>query len=83
MKIQIHNGLREPQTLEVTRVVVLDQFDNPIVLAVEVDQGVILTESASNEANFNAMLRSLGINKTVLVHGVQEKRLPTIQVPGV
>lgn len=82
MKIQIHNGLRNPQTIEVTSVIVLDKFDNPVALAVEVDDGIILAETASNEAQFNAMLRNLGIDRTVVVRTAQERPLPTIQMPG-
>ena len=83
MKIQIHRGLCDPQTLEVTRVLVLDQFDTPVALAVEVDKGVILAETAANPAAFNAMLRGLGITQTVFVHDVQQKPLPSINIPGV
>lgn len=82
MKIQIHNDLRNPQTIEVTRVVVLDDLDNPIALAVEISNGIILAETAANVTEFNAMLRSLGINQTVIVHDVKQQSLPSIQIPG-
>lgn len=82
MKIEVHNGLTNPQTLNVTRVVVLDQFGNPVVVAVEISDGIILAETAENPGPFNAMLRNLGINKTVVVHTAQERPLPTIHIPG-
>lgn len=82
MKIEIHNGLQNPRTVEVTRVVVLDKFDNPVAIAVEVDDGIILAETAANEGPFNAMLRNLGIDRTVVVHTAQERPLPTIHIPG-
>ena len=84
MKIQIHNGLREPQTLEVTRVVVLDEFDNPIAVAVEADKGVIIAETLSkeNELQFNQLLRGLGIQKTVIAHEPQQTPLRDIHIPN-
>ena len=82
MKIQIHNDLQNPQTINVTRVVVLDDLDNPVALAVEIANGIILAETAANVMEFNAMLRSLGINQTVIVHDVKQKSLPSIQIPG-
>ena len=84
MKIQIHNGLQQPQTLQVTRVVVLDEFDNPIAVAIEADKGVIIAETLSkeNELQFNQILRSLGIDKTVIAHEPQTKPLSEIHIPG-
>jgi hypothetical protein len=81
MKLQIHSDLRNPQTIEASRVVVLDAFDNPIAVAVEID-GVIYTEVAENEGAFNAMLRNLGIDKTVVIHTPQQRPLPSIHIPG-
>lgn len=81
MKIQIHNGLQEAQTLEVTRVLILDQNDNPLAVAIEPDQGIIILETADNEAQFNAVLRSLGIHRTVIVHDAKQRELPEIVIP--
>ena len=84
MKIQIHNGLQDPQTIPVTRVVVLDEFDNPIAVAVEAEKGVIIAETLSKEteAQFNALLRGLGIQKTVIAHEPQQKPLSEIHIPN-
>ncbi len=83
MKIQIHNDLRDPQTITVTRVVVLDDFDNPVALAVEVGNGMILAETAENTVAFNNMLHSLGIRQTVIVHDAKQSPLPSIEIPRV
>lgn len=82
MKIQIHRNLRDVQTLDVTRVVVLDEYDNPVALAVSLDDGIILAETAGNPVEFNSLLKSIGINKTVVVHGVKQDPLPTIKLSG-
>lgn len=84
MKLLIHDGLKNPQTIQATRVVVLDQNDTPVAVAVEVEAGIILAETASpeNQGEFNAILRNLGIDKTVIVNDVKERPLPEIQIPG-
>ena len=82
MKIEIHDNLRNPQTIEATRVVVFDKFDNPVALAVEVSDGIILTETADNPVAFNNMLRGLGISQTIMLHTAQQQSLPQIRRPG-
>ena len=84
MKLLIHSGLQNPQTIEATRVVVLDRHDNPVAVAVEVDKGVIIAQTASegNQVEFNSILRSLGIDKTVVVTDAKERPLPEIHIPG-
>ena len=80
MKIEFHNRLGSPQRVNVTRVVVYDRFDNPIVLAVEVDEDTIIAATAEN-SEFNDLLTNLGINKTVIVHATQQVPLPEIRFP--
>lgn len=82
MKIQIHNGLREPQTLEVTRVLILDSLDNPLAVAVETDPGIIILETADNPGQFNTVLMNLGISRTVMVHEGKQRNLPEIIIPN-
>ena len=78
MKLEIHNGLRDPQVVEASRVVVKDMYDNPVAVAIEVDEGIIIAETASNKAEFYALLRNLGITKTLVVHDAQQKPLAEI-----
>lgn len=79
MKLEIHNGL-SPMIIEATRVIVKDMYDNPIAVAVEVENGIIVAETASNEkmAEFNSILRSLGVTKTTIVKDATQKSLPEI-----
>lgn len=85
MKLLIHRNLREPQEIEATRVVVLDQYDNPVALAVEVESGIIIADTAreDNEIEFNQLLQSLGINKTVIVTDAKQRPLREIHIPSV
>jgi hypothetical protein len=80
MKIEFHNNLGNPQSVEVTRVVVYDQHDNPVAVAVEVEPGAIITGTAEH-ADFNELLRGLGLNKTVVVQTVEQVPLREIKFP--
>lgn len=81
MKLLIHNNLGTPLIVDSTRVVVLDKYDNPVAFAVEVDDGVIITETLSekNEAAFNNAMRSLGLTKSVIVTEASQTPLPQIR----
>jgi len=80
MKLEIHNGLA-PTIIEATRVVIKDMYDNPIVVAVEIEHGIILAETASEDhmRDFTALLTSLGITKTAVITDVKQKTLPEIR----
>ncbi len=82
MRIEFHNGLRNPESREVTRVIILDKNGTPLVAAIEVDDGIILTETADKPAAFNAFLQGMGINHTVVVTDASQRSLPEIKIPG-
>jgi len=81
MKIMFHNGLGDFTTKEVTRVVVLDKFDNPIAVAAELGDELIIAKTAqeSTQRQFNEVLRNLGIDKTVAVIDVNAPGQPQIK----
>jgi hypothetical protein len=78
MKLQIHRNMRNVQTIEATRVVVKDDYDNPIALALEFAPGQILAVTADSP-EFNAVLASLGIKDTVLVEDVHQTPLNQVK----
>ena len=78
MKLQIHRNMRNVQTIEATRVVVRDDHDNPIALALEFAPGQILAVTADSP-EFNAVLASLGIKETVLVEDVRQTPLDKVR----
>lgn len=69
MRVELHNNLRGT-AVDATRVLVRDQFGNIIVVAVEVEPGIILTETAANPLALNTLLRNLGLHETVIVRDV-------------
>ena len=84
MKIVVHDRLRRPQTLDVTRVVVYDAMDNPLGYALEYAPGVILADVVrkGHEAEFMHMLREMGINKVVHVEDVPTQPLNAVRFKG-
>ena len=85
MKLLIHRNLREIQEIEATRVVVLDQYENPIAVAVEVSPGVIMAETVSEKTagSFNQLLQNLGIDKTVMVSDVKTRPVSELHIPSI
>lgn len=82
MKIQFHKNLHQPQTHQVSSVVIYDSFGNPISVAVEIENGIVIAETLANPEQFHAILRSLGISKTVIVHDTVQRALPSIDISG-
>lgn len=80
MKLAIHNHLGSPQIIEATRIVVLDKFDNPVSVSMEIEDGLIIT-SHIEDPNFHNILRDLGINKTVMIISPHQKPLQEIIFP--
>ena len=83
MKIQIHNNLRDVQTLDVTRVLVLDDFGNPVAVAAQIENGIILAETADREGEFRQLLNGLGISTTFVIHDAKQRPLPEIRIPSI
>ena len=75
MKVIIHDNLQRPQIVQATRVLVCDDLDNPVALALRVGEtpdghAIILTAHVAEpggESAFNSLLRQMGISKTVVV----------------
>lgn len=72
MRVVLHNGCTAPQQIEATRVVIEDDFGNPIAAAVQVADNTIMVEKAGDrsDAEFAAFLQQLGVRKTVIVHQI-------------
>ncbi len=76
MRIKAHHAL-QPVVLEVTRVVVEDRYGNPLVAAVEYDDGTYFYGKLG-DADFEPLLRMMGINKTVVITDLQTKPLSDV-----
>ena len=77
MKVILHNALRQPQRLDATSVVVEDDFGNPIAVAIEHSRNAIVF-SGVGQADFAALLKYLGIDKTVVLNDISDRPLSDI-----
>jgi hypothetical protein len=67
MIIVTHDRFNKPTRTKATRVIIEDDFGNPIGVFLQVEPNHVIAEIADDEAKFNALLRNLGINKTLVV----------------
>lgn len=78
MNLLIHRSLHDVVTVRATRVVVEDDFGNPIALAMEFAPNQILAVTADSP-EFNQVLENMGIKKTVLVQDVYQTPLDHVR----
>lgn len=78
MRIELHDGLRHPQIISATRVVIYDDLGNVVVIAGEHGPRTILT-ARSIDDDFKETLQALGLDKSVIVPVVTDVT-PHIQV---
>jgi hypothetical protein len=76
MQVVTHDKFRQPQRAKATRVIIEDDFGNPIGVFLQVEANHVIAEIADNEERFNALLRQLGVNKTLVVDTVKPQPPP-------
>ena len=79
MRLELHNGLQQPQIIKATRVVIYDDLGNAVVIAGEHGNRTILTAKSSDTDDFKQTLKDLGLDKTVIVPVVTDFT-PHIQI---
>jgi len=75
MKVIIHDSLQRPQIVQATRVLVYDDLDNPIALALRVGatpdgHDMVLMAHIGEPGGavaFNNLLKEMGVDKTVVI----------------
>jgi hypothetical protein len=72
MRIEAHDKLGRIINSEVSRVVVYDDFDNPVLLAIKLHTHWIYAAHL-RDPEFTEMLEMLGIHKTLVVDVVDAK----------
>lgn len=70
MRVKIQHKL-QPSSHEAHSVILEDNLGNPIFVALQLDDQIIYAEAGAPE--FYAMLKALGVDKTVVVNEVQPK----------
>ena len=74
MQVVLHDHMKKPQRIRATRIVVEDDFGNPIGLFIQTSPTHIAAEIADgDEQKFNRALRQFGINKTLVIDVIKPK----------
>jgi hypothetical protein len=85
MRIEAHNKFGKPIGAEVTRLIVYDEYDNPIVVALDPGDGSIVAATAdpdpSRNAEFHDILRVFGVQRTLIVKDLQQIPLANLNIP--
>jgi hypothetical protein len=73
MRVELHDGLKGTISIPASRVVIYDDYDNPLalVLCVEGRQYVAATVT---QPQFHKLLKAMGINKTVVVERMDPRK---------
>lgn len=74
MQVELSDGLKGGMKIPASRVVVYDDFGNPLALAVKVE-GQRYVVSTVTQKNFHKLLKALGVDKTVIVDRLNSKNL--------
>lgn len=76
MKVKILQTVgRDVQIVEARQIIVEDEADNPVIVISEVQPGVIELTSVDDGAEFQKILKGLGIDKIVTVEKIDPARL--------
>jgi len=79
VRVELHNELRSPQIIRATRVVIYDDFGNPIAVVGELGNRTLLAAKCT-DSDFLTTLRDLGLDRAVIVPIVTDLQSPQIQV---
>lgn len=77
MKVETHNSLDKARKEAVTRVVVYDDYDNPVCVCMKMQTGRINCVRVG-DARFQEALQMLGIRRTVIVDTIDTGKLPSL-----
>ena len=77
LRIQYYAELTRPKQVEARRVVILDCFGNPLALAME-DAPQTYVYSGLGSPDFEMLLKSMGVTRTVISTEAQTKPLSDV-----
>jgi hypothetical protein len=77
MRVELHDGMKGAVNIPATRVVVYDQYDNPIAVVVHIEGGQYVAATVT-QGSFHKILKALGINKTVVVERLDPRKLKSL-----
>jgi hypothetical protein len=77
MRVELHDKFQDPMSVPATRVVIYDDYDNPIAVVVQINPGHYLASHAGDK-QFKEVLATLGINKTLIIDTINTEDLRPI-----
>jgi len=78
MLVEVHDRLQGGMRVPATRVVVYDNFDNPICVVFQLTGSQYLAAHAGSR-NFQEILKMLGVNKTLIVDRIDPDDLTPLK----
>lgn len=81
MKIRSHQAFANPVEIEATSVLIVDDFDNPIVVAVQTAPGHMVYATIDHP-DFNEILKNFGFSRRIILTGSNEKPLKDVSWNG-
>lgn len=74
MRVEVHDQLQNPVAVTGSRVVVYDEFDNPLALVIRVKDNHYFAATAGHKS-FEKLLKMVGIDKTLVVDRIDATKL--------
>jgi hypothetical protein len=79
MRVEFHHNLQAPQSAPASRVVIYDDHGNPLAAAIEIATDTTIITTA-DQPDFNQIMESMGIRRTVVVRDTPQRSLPDIRM---
>lgn len=79
MRIEAHNSLGKPIVADITRLLVCDDFGNPMAVAVDIGSGGMVVavndDDPARAEEFRRILQAFGIQRTAIVKTFEQTPL--------
>lgn len=75
MLVKLTHNL-QPHEQQAQSVILYDDLGNPIFVAMQIDGAIVYADAG--EKDFHAMLRALGVDKTVICHEIKPKPIKNL-----
>lgn len=79
MRIEAHDKLGKPIKADITRIVIFDDFGNPIALALQLQPNWTFVAHC-RDAEFKDALGAFGIDKVLIVDTIEPHNLKPLQL---
>ena len=78
MQVELHDQFKQTTSMPASRVVVYDDYGNPIAAVIQIDDGQYVATTVSQK-QFQNILKAMGITKTLVVEHIDPQRLKPLE----